>query len=155
MNKKMPEWLGKKRLYNKNFSNINGDVIHWDVLKIEKSKNLKIRFISTNSKHRQGIHMRFFGKDGTITTNKTMSDSFDFWEDTCPKEFSVDCESKGGYLSIYNIFEEVNDSGRRRYEQMDSCGMILEQHDNIYRYRCNDVGFKSDFDKLIFELEVL
>ena len=155
MNKKLPEWLGKKRLYNGNFNNTDKEVIHWEVLKIEKHQKLKIRFISSNSVHRQGIHMRFFGKDGTLTANGIESEGFDFWEDTCPKEFYVECESSGGYLSFYNIFEQAESNGKRRYEQMDSCGMILEQHDNTYRYYCNDVGFKSDFNKLVFELEVL
>lgn len=43
--------------------------------------------------------------------------------------------------------------GRR--SQMDSCGMLVERKENTIVYKCNDAGFQSDFDKLIFEIELL
>ena len=36
----------------------------------------------------------------------------------------------------------------------DSCGMLIEQQQNKIIYKCNDAGFKTDFDKLIFKIEL-
>ena len=29
----------------------------------------------------------------------------------------------------------------------------MEQRDNVYVYHCNDAGFQTNFDKLVFEIE--
>ena len=76
------------------------------------------------------------------------------WEDTAQKCVLVKCISEEGVLSIYNVFDLGKERGGRR-SQMDSCGMLVERKENTIVYKCNDVGFQSDFDKLIFEIELL
>ena len=155
MNKKLPYVLGRKRLYNHNFKDYSEDVIRWEVLKVKTIQKLRFKFISTNSIHRQGVRIAIDAGDGEITINGTCSKAFDLWEDTCPNEVVITCNSSEGFLSVYNIFEQLEGWGKGRYSLMDSCGMILEQHGNVYRYYCNDQGFETKFDKLVFEIELL
>ena len=54
------------------------------------------------------------------------------------------------------MFEKKDWTGRNNiYSQMDYSGMILEQNGNIYRYKCNNAELQDDFDKLVFEIELL
>lgn len=155
MNKKLPDQLGKKRIYNKNFENCDKEIIRWEVLSIQKEQRLKVRFISTNSENRQGILIAIDAGNGILTTNGVSGKSFELWEDNSPREMEIECHSEEGYLSIYNVFER-NEQGRIcKYSQMPYSGMILEHNNNVYRYRCNDTGRNTNFDKLIFEIELL
>ena len=155
MNKKLPDYLGRKRIYNPNFKNIDEKIIMWEVLNIKSCQKMIVRFISTNSINRQGIHIEIYAGEGEITINGIIAKAFDLWVDECPNEFEIECQSDEGYLSVYNIFEQLEGWGKGRYSQMDSCGMLLEQQGNIYRYYCNDSGFESNFNKLVFEIELL
>ena len=156
MNKKLPYDLGRKRLYNQNFKNYSEDVILWEVLKIKTIQKLRFKFISTNSIHRQGVRIAIDAGDGEITINGTCSKAFDLWEDTCPNEVVITCNSSEGFLSVYNIFEKFEGWGKgRRYSQMAYSGMLLKHHKNTSMYSCNDTGFETQFDKLVFEIELL
>ena len=156
MNKKLPEWFGKKRLYNSNFEDVDKDVIHWEVLPIKSKQRIRVHFISVNSENRQGIRIAIDAGNGTLETNGVVGKAFDLWEDECPKIFEIECTSDEGYLSIYNIFEELDWTGKKqKYSQMEYSGMILEQTDNVYRYCCNNAELNQEFDKLVFEIELL
>ncbi len=155
MSQKLPDWLGKKRIYNRNFEDVEKEIIRWEVLSINNKQHLKIRFISVNSENRQGIRLAIDAGNGTLTTNDITGRAFELWEDECPKEFEIECSSDEGYLSVYNIFERDEQGIMRRNSQMAYSGMILEQKGNIYRYYCNDTGKNTDFDKLVFEIELL
>jgi hypothetical protein len=155
MGKKLPDWLGKKRIYNKNFTDVEEDIILWEVLAINNKQHIKVRFISVNSENRQGIRIAIYAGKGTLITNGVTGKAFDLWVDECPKEFEMECTSDEGYLSIYNIFERNQQGIMRRNSQMAYSGMILENKGNIYRYSCNDTGKNTDFDKLVFEIELL
>ena len=48
MNKKLPDYLGRKRIYNPNFKNIDEKIIMWEVLNIKSCQKMIVRFISTN-----------------------------------------------------------------------------------------------------------
>ena len=156
MGQKLPDWLGKRRIINKNFEDRNEEIIRWEVLEIPCNQRIKVRFISTASSNRQGIRIAIDAGDGELTVNGVSSKAFDLWEDNSPREFEIDCHSEEGYLSVYNIFERLSWTGKcERCSQMDYSGMILEQNNNIYRYRCNDTGKDTDFEKLVFEIELL
>ena len=155
MSQKLPDWLGKKRIYNKNFVEVEKEIIRWEVLSVSNKQYLKVRFISTNSENRQGIHIAIDVGKGMLITNGVTGKAFDLWVDECPKEFEMECTSDEGYLSVYNIFERNEQGIMRRNSQMAYSGMILEQKGNIYRYYCNDTGKNTDFDKLVFEIELL
>jgi hypothetical protein len=156
MNKKLPDSFGKERLYNEYFEEQQDKVILWEVLPIQNNGRIKVRFLSVNSDNRQGIRLAIDAGKGSLTINGESAKQFDLWEDTCPKEFEVKCESDEGYLSVYNIFEELDWTGKkRRNSQMPYSGMILEQSGNTYRYSCNNAKLNSEFDKLVFEIELL
>lgn len=156
MNQKIPEYFGKQRITNPNFENSSTDIILWEVIKVNPNQRMIFRFINTNSPYRQGVHLGFYYNDGEVIINGVSASHYELWEDECPQVFNIECRSKEGYLSLYNVFEMKDYTGNlRKISQIDSCGMILEKNDNIYRYKCNDVGFETSFDKLIFELELL
>ena len=94
------------------FKNYSEDVILWEVLKIKTIQKLRFKFISTNSIHRQGFRIAIDAGDGEITINGTCSKAFDLWEDTCPNEVVITCNSSEGFLSIYNIFEKLEGWGK-------------------------------------------
>ena len=145
--------IGKKRIYNTNFENIE-NVVQWEVLNIKNEQEFHMKFVSTNSKYRQGIRLAIDAGDGYIEINNIRSKELYLWEDTAQKCVLVKCISEEGVLSIYNVFDLGKERGGRR-SQMDSCGMLVERKENTIVYKCNDVGFQSDFDKLIFEIELL
>ena len=156
MNKKLPDWFGKKRLYNEYFEELNEKVILWDVLPIQSKQRIIVRFLSTNSDNHQGIRIAIDAGKGSLTINGVSAKEFNLWENECPKEFEVECESDEGYLSIYNIFEKIDWTGvMQEYSQMPYMGMRLTQSGNVYRYSCNNAERGSEFDKLVFEIELL
>lgn len=155
MSQKLPDWIGKKRTYNRNFGYIDKEIIKWEVLSVKNKQNLNVRFISVNSENRQGIRLAIDAGNGILITNGVTRRAFELWEDNCPKEFEIECLSDEGYLSVYNIFERNEQGVMRKHSQMDYSGMILEQKGGIYRYRCNDTGYNTKFDKLVFEIEFL
>ena len=125
-------------------------------MKIQPVQRIKVRFVSADSPNRQGIRIAIDAGEGELITNGVSCKAFDLWEDNSPREFEIECHSEEGYLSIYNIFEKLSWTGKpERYSLMDFSGMILEQNGNVYRYRCNDTGMDTDFNKLVFEIELL
>lgn len=154
MSIKLPYKLGRERLYNNNFQEFEGKVVMWEVLRIKQNQEIKLKFVSTNSKYRQGVRLAIDAGEGEIIVNGFKAQQLDLWEDTCPQVVTLKCSSSESVLSIYNIFDLGKERGGR-HSQMDSCGMLVEQNENVYRYHCNDVGFQTNFDKLIFEIELL
>ncbi|WP_153126382.1 MULTISPECIES: hypothetical protein [Bacillales] len=142
--------FGKKRIYNDEFEGRN-NVVMWDVLKIDNEQTIKLTFISKNSKNRQGVRLGIDVGEGYIEVNGLKSKSIELWEDTAPKEVLCKCVSSEGLLSVYNIW----DKGKGRQSQLLTSGMILEEKDNKIIYYCNDYGFETDFDKLVFSIEKL
>ena len=76
------------------------------------------------------------------------------WEDTCPKSIKFRCVSSEGKLSIYNIFDMGPERGGV-HSLVDSSGMLVEEIDGYIVYRCNDVGFKTEFNSLEFKIKLL
>lgn len=146
---------GEERIYNKNFNNLSPNIILWEVLKIEKFQKIMIRFISQKSIYRQGIRIAIDVGDGFLSTNGVEAKSVNLWMDETPQNIIIECYLDRGLLSIYNIFEKLDGWGKGKYSQTAYSGMIIERKDNIYRYKCNDTGLQTDFDKLVFEIELL
>lgn len=139
--------IGCGRLYNKEFAAIGiADIVLWDVVSVADEEVVRIRFDSVNSKYRQGIWLR---TDGGIEIEGQRYASVDLWYDTAPKEVLCTCHTKNGCLSVYNIYME---SGHRM-SQTASSGMRIEEFNNGRTYCCNDVGFETNFDTLIFHIE--
>ena len=141
---------GEKRIYNDEFEG-RDNVIMWDVLKIENEQTIKITFMSKHSKNRQGIRLGIDTGEGYVEVNEVKSKSIELWEDNAPREFLCKCVSSEGLLSVYNLW----DKGKGRQSQLLTSGMIVEQKDNILIYHCNDYGYETNFDKLVFSIEKL
>jgi hypothetical protein len=152
----IPDWVGKKRIMNTFFVGRKDEVIKWEVLTIKSKQLIKVRFISVNSDNRQGIRLAIDAGEGKLTINGLSGKCFELWKDECPYETEIECFSDEGFLSVYNIFEKQSWTGRKeKYSQMDYSGMILEKKDNIYRYRCNNATLESEFEEMVFEIELL
>lgn len=141
-----------KRIFNRAFAEKGlHNVIKWDVQNIEDGQEIKINFISKGSPHRQGI---LLSSDNGILIPSLSNDkypSISLWEDTAPEELICKCFTSEGYLSIYNIW----DKGNGKQSQSYSSGMLLEERDNILIYKCNDIGFDTDFNDLVLTIEKL
>lgn len=55
---------------------------------------------------------------------------------------------------MYNKFDAGNGNGGVQ-SQLDFFGMLVEYKDNIITFRCSEGTLKSDFDKLVFQIELL
>ena len=149
----MEKLIINKPLYNANFP--DKEVIQWDVLKIKREQELILKFHSTNSIYRQGLRLAIDVGEGHIEINSIdYGKGVQLWYDTCPSELHLKCVSSEGLLSVYNLFDRGAERGGVR-SQLASCGMIIDSIDGKRIYRCNDSGFVSNFDKLIFSIELI
>jgi hypothetical protein len=146
---------GKRLVLADQFAVSNGDILN---IKIEK----------TNSEWRQGISIDITGyceMDGVIFKEKKGVMML-FWEDACPKEFSIKVFTKKGHVWIQNIWERVNNSSfdltcnelpLREVVSIDyghhGAAMIVEEIENGKRYRCNDGHPDENFDDIIFSIQ--
>lgn len=122
------------------------DVVKIDVLPVVDGESLALTFENTDSPWRQGVWLM---TDGGLMVNHTQCASVQLWQDTAPNPVLIGCRTQSGRLHIYNIW----DRGRGRESQSWSSGMLIEELPNGRRYRCNDIGFATDFSKLIFRIE--
>ncbi len=122
------------------------DVVLWEALRVADGDVLRIAIESASTLHRQGV---WFRADNGISVAGQRCASVDLWADTAPEVVPLQCHTSDGYLSFYNIWERrgVRDS------QSESSGMVVTELPDGWRYKCNDFGFDSDFDKLVFRVE--
>lgn len=122
------------------------DVVMIDVFPINDGDRLTLTFESVNSAWRHGVWLK---TDGFLMVDGQKCSSVDIWQDTAPSEVLIECKTHNGSLHLYNIWDE----GSCRESQSWTSGMLIEDLPHGRRYRCNDFGFETDFDKLIFRLE--
>jgi hypothetical protein len=138
---------GKKRLYNTAFSD-RDDVIRWDILPVRDGEKLKLIFESKNSDWEQGARL---ATDLGITGEGWAGKGVRLWYNHSPHELTFTCHTQDGLLSVYNIW----DRGKGPESQKHSSGMLVEELPDGRRYRCNDIGFATEFDKLVFRIKRL
>jgi hypothetical protein len=147
--------IGKKRDYNKYYEERGyKSVVRWEVLNIAEEQDIYLEFVSTNSKYKQGIRLAIDTGKGYIEIDGEQYKGVRLWEDTCPKSIKFRCVSSEGKLSIYNIFDMGPERGGV-HSLVDSSGMLVEEIDGYIVYRCNDVGFKTEFNSLEFRIKLL
>jgi len=139
-------------LYNTEDFN-RDDVVLWDVLNVKPEQELHLKFISTNSKHRQGLRIAVDVGEGYLEVNGVRAKGMQLWEYNAPKVVKIKCVTDSGLLSVYNIYERRSDGTVN--SQMYKSGMLIEEQGNKRIYRCNDVGEEGDFDSLVFQIELL
>jgi hypothetical protein len=139
--------IGKERIYNAEFAKRGiQSVVKWDILPVHNNEIVSVVFEEINSQWRQGIWLRI---DRGLEVNAEVCPSVVLWYDTAPKEVLCRCLTSDGCLSIYNIW----DRGTGKHSQAWSSGMLIEELPNGRRYRCNDIGFDTRFDKLVVRIE--
>lgn len=114
-----------------------------------KKMSLNFNFIETNSEWKQGFILKtkgFFKIDGLDTVKETIV----FWEDTAPKDFIVNVNSKDGNLLVYNVWDFGN--GVTQAWRNGAAIEIKETCKNKRVYFCNDGHPDFDFDDLIFSM---
>lgn len=148
----MGKLLGTEKIYNKSFEKrgINS-IIRWDILKIKNEQELLLEFISVNSTYRQGVRIAIDVGQGYLEINGVQAKAMQLWQDTSPQKVKIKCSSSEGVISIYNLYDLGKGRGGVR-SQTDSCGMIVKHMDGKVVYSCNDVGFNTEFDKLVFQI---
>lgn len=122
------------------------DVVKIDVFPIQDGDRLSLTFESVNSPWRQGAWLK---TDGHLVIDQQKSPSVQLWQDTAPSEVLIECHTKNGCLHLYNIW----DKGNGRESQSWTAGMLVEELPTGRRYRCNDIGFDTTFEKLVFRVE--
>lgn len=137
--------IGGRRLYNKSFEE-NASVVLWDVFPIETGETLILTFESKNSEWLQGVWLMC---DEGIEVDGVFNQSMILWYETAKKQFRIKCYTKKGLLNIYNVW----DRGHGPNSQSHSSGMVIEEIPKGRRYRCNDIGLQTYFDKLVFKIE--
>ena len=122
------------------------NVVKIDVLPVHDGELLKVVFEEQKSPWRQGV---FLKTDTFVVVNKQQCPSVQVWQDSAPENVLIECHTKDGILHLYNVW----DRGKGRESQLWSSGMIVEELPDGRRYRCNDIGFNTNFDKLVFRVE--
>lgn len=143
--------IGKKRIINENFSDMKEEIVRWEVLKIKKEQTIHLKIISMNSKYMQGIRFAIDVGNGFLEIDYLKSKDIYFVVNENNMEGIIRCYSEEGLLSIYNIYYRTDDP-HSMCSQMDFSGMIIEKTDNNFTFRCNDTGYKTTFDSLVFEI---
>jgi hypothetical protein len=139
--------IGKERICNAEFAKRGLEsVVKWDILPVLNDEIIRVVFEEINSVWRQGMWLR---TDRGLEVNAEVCPSIVLWYDTSPKEVFCRCLTSDGCLSVYNIW----DKGDGRNSQALSSGMLTEELPNGRRYRCNDIGFDTRFDKLVVRIE--
>ena len=135
---------GEERIYNPAFD-AKLDIVLWDVFPIIDGEKITVTFESKNSDWSQGIWLM---SDRGLEVDGIRNKSFVLWYEIAPEQIEVTCFTKNGLLSVYNVW----DMGFGKNSLSHSSGMLVEELTNGRRYRCNDFGFETKFDKLIFRI---
>ena len=118
------------------------------VLLPTRKASLRVEFISTNSKWKQGILLQTKG-DFEINGQK-LPNKIVLWEDTAPEQVDIIVKSKDKTLFIYNVWD-IGD-GTMHYGH-NGGALFIEQGNGSTVYHCNDGCADDDFDDLIFKIE--
>lgn len=124
------------------------NIVLIDVIKVGDGDRIALTFTELNSPWRQGVWIK---SNGILSVNDVKSSSFYVWHDDSDVNVIVHCISGCTLLWIYNIW----DRGNGIESQSHTSGMMISAIGNIRKYGCNDIGFKTMFNKLIFTTELL
>jgi len=142
-----PQW-GQSRVYNPEFAARGmADVVWWDIFPVQDGEIIRVTFESVNSELPQGLWLR---TDRGLDINGQHCKSAALWHETAPTDVLCKCHTSDGNLSVYNMFIDATGV---QMDQAASSGMLVEELPCGRRYRCNDIGFDTAFDKLVFRVE--
>jgi len=146
--KASPE-IGIRRIYNTAFAERGrSDVIKWEAIPVGDGEVLTLHFESVASPWRQGVWLR---TDRGITINGQTAPSMVLWQDTASAVVLFTCHCTNGFLSFYNVWYSAKTATEMESPSYSS-GMLAEELPDGLRYRCNDIGFDTQFQKLVFSI---
>lgn len=161
----MKKWkglIGKERSYNINFKEEGIDAVHWEIIPLKKDEGVSLRIISSNySRAIQGLRFAIDNGPGILEYNGELKKEIYIWEnEILDKRVEIRMRSDNGLLGFYNTFYEPpkpNPAIPYGYRSlMDFSGMLVEQiDDNKYIYRSHGMERSSNFDCLVFEIEII
>lgn len=114
-----------------------------------KKISLNFSFIKTNSEWRQGFILKTKG-NFKIEGLDEIQGTIIFWEDTAPKDFVVNVNSKDQKLLIYNVWDLGN--GVTQAWHNGAAIEIKQITENKRVYYCNDGHPSLSLDNLIFNM---
>jgi hypothetical protein len=121
------------------------EVVKIDVIPITDGQSVRLTFHAAGSQWRQGV---WLATDTCIVLDGQKAQSMDVWKGADGESVDIVCHTSNGVLWVYNIWER---NGRRE-SQLLSSGMLVDEQDGRRRYRCNDSGFETAFDKVVFSI---
>lgn len=125
------------------------EVLLLDVIPIEVGSEVVLTFEQVDSPWRQGV---WLATDDELEVNGARSSPLVVWQDTAPPTVRVRVGKSDGMLRYYNLWDSGRGMGEHESQSATS-GMLRERGpDGSRRYRCNDIGYESQFDKLVFSL---
>lgn len=161
-NVKWKGMIGKERQYNSNFKEEGIDVVHWEIIPLQKDEGISIKILNSNySRAIQGFRFAIDSGPGMLEYKGEMQKEFLIWEnELLNNDVKIIMRTDNGLLGFYNVFYEPpkpNPAIPYGYRSLtDFSGMLVEQlDDNRYLYRSHGMEKTSDFDCLVFELEIL
>lgn len=114
-----------------------------------KKISLQFSFIETNSEWKQGFILKTKGTF-KIDGKETIKDAVVFWENTAPKDFTVNVNSKNGKLLVYNVWD-FGDGITQAWH--NGAAMHIEQADEKkIIYNCNDGHPNLSLNNLVFSM---
>ncbi len=134
-----------RRRYNDAFKG-RGDVVLIDMFPVMDGEHVTFVFEEARSPWRQGA---WLACNRGVEINNQVLKSVVLWQDTSPAEIDTRCLATNGLMAVYNVW----DRGQGRDSLSYSSGMLIEELPTGRRHRCSDIGFETDFRKLIFRID--
>jgi hypothetical protein len=135
-----------QRIMNRAFPASRLEVVKVDVFPIRNGEEILLTFEAKNSEWKQGVRLSC---DGGLEVNGQHVPAAVLWYETAPQQIHMKCTTTTGFLVVYNIW----DRGMGKNSQAHSSGMLVEELPLGRRYHCNDIGFETNFDKLLFRIQ--
>ncbi|MEP1032205.1 hypothetical protein [Ekhidna sp.] len=129
---------------------VNGrKLISLDKFKMpQKKMSLKFNFLEIDSKWKQGFVIKTKGSF-SIDEQEEIKNAIVLWEDTAPKEGSVEIKSVDGLIVIYNVWD-VGDGVTQAWH--NGAAMEVKIDSSTRTYYCNDGYPDLDFNDLVFRI---
>ncbi|MCW4627810.1 MULTISPECIES: hypothetical protein [Marinomonas] len=117
------------------------------ILELEKEKQITVKWVSTQSRLKQGIQIKI--DKGVIEVNGEKLSNIVLWEDTSPDVVQLRCiPKKNTKLKVWNVWE-VNGVTQA---WVGNAGMDISESDHQIRLRCSDGSDDVNFQNVVVEL---
>ncbi len=117
------------------------------VLELEKEKQVIVKWVSTNSKLKQGIQIKI--DKGILEVNDDKLSNIILWEDSSPDVVQLRCiPKKNSKLKVWNVWEV--DGVTQAW--VGNAGMDISESGHLVRLGCSDGAGNVNFQNAVIEL---